>query len=76
MTARISSLRALPAVWHWPAPAYLLPGAARALFLLVIVGAVAAGAFTTDAGTTSHIAAQAGSDWTRLLRGMALLIRR
>jgi hypothetical protein len=73
MTAWVSSLRTLPAAWHWPAPAYLWPGAARALLLLAIMAGVAAGVFTTDAGTTSHIATQAGGDWTRLLRGMALL---
>ncbi|MBV9118053.1 MAG: hypothetical protein JOY63_11905 [Acetobacteraceae bacterium] len=73
MTAWVFSGRALPAAWHRSAPAYLWPGAARALLLLAIAGALAAGAFTTDAATTSHIAAQEGGDWTRLLRGMALL---
>ena len=73
MTSRISSLRTLPLAWYWPAPAYLSSGAARVLFLLAITGAFLAGAFTTDAGTTSHIAAQAGADWVRLLRAMAVL---
>jgi hypothetical protein len=73
MTSRISSLRTLPLAWYWPAPAYLSSGAARVLFLLAITRAFLAGAFTTDAGTTSHIAAQAGADWVRLLRAMAVL---
>ena len=47
--------------------------AARALFLLLICAAFAAGFLATDAGAISRAVSNAGADLTRLLRGMAVL---
>ncbi len=49
------------------------PWAARAVFLLVVMAALAAGVLFTQAETTAQAAGLAGADLTRLLRAMAAL---
>lgn len=54
-------------------PAGVAPWAARSLLALAVVAGLAFGLLATGTAAASHAEAAAGADFTRLLRGMALI---
>lgn len=73
MTIAVSSTSRTSSTSRQPVRHALSTGAAQAVLVLVVGAAIAAGFLATGTETTLQTASHAGTDLTRLLRGMAVL---